>query len=315
MAMTTGSTGAPRTIAEYLEQLRAALRGADPALVHDALYDAEEHLRAELAEQPGQSEADMLSKVTGSYGAPEEVAAIYRDQEVKVQRALRPPLAPKHRSLAGRFFGVAADPRTYSALFYMLLSLALGIFYFTWAVTGISLSLGLSVLIIGIPFIVVFFGSVRVLSLVEGRMVEAMLGVRMPRRPAFSTRGMSFWKRIGAMFSDPRSWSALFYMLMMLPLGIIYFTLSVTMSALSLGFIAAPVVKLVALSYGFQDTCDGPAWVCDWVMWLNGWPGAFFLSVLGVVLLFATLHLVRGLGHLHGQIARHLLVAGTAREA
>lgn len=41
----------PRTIAEYLEQLRAALAGADPALIQDALYDAEEHLRAELQDR------------------------------------------------------------------------------------------------------------------------------------------------------------------------------------------------------------------------------------------------------------------------
>ena len=46
----------PRTIPEYLEQLRAALAGADPALVQDALYDAEEYLRSELAEQAGRSE-------------------------------------------------------------------------------------------------------------------------------------------------------------------------------------------------------------------------------------------------------------------
>src|SRR6476659_2212137 len=104
---------APRTINEYLDQLRAALRGADPALVQDALYDAEEHLRAELAEQPGRSEADLLAHVVGSYGAPEEVAELDRDQEVNIQRALRPPLQPRRRSLAGRFFGVAADPRTY----------------------------------------------------------------------------------------------------------------------------------------------------------------------------------------------------------
>ena len=304
----------PRTIAEYLEQLRAALRDADPALVQDALYDAEEHLRAELAEQPGHSEADMLTKVVGSYGAPEEVAELYRDQEIKVQRALRPPLPPKRRSLAGRFFGVAADSRTYGALFYMLLSLATGIFYFTWAVTGISLSLGLAVLIIGIPFMVIFFGSVRLLSLVEGRMVETMLGVRMPRRPTFSTRGMSLWRRIGAMFSDPRSWSTLFYMLMMLPLGIIYFTLAVTFLSVSLAFVTAPAAKAFAEAWGFQNSCDGPAWVCDWVMWLNSWAGAFTLCVVGVLLLFGTLHMVRALGHLHGLIAKHLLVAGTAAE-
>jgi uncharacterized membrane protein len=305
----------PRTIAEYLEQLRAALRGADPALIQDALYDAEEHLRAELAEQPGRGEAEMLAKVVGSYGAPEEVAEIYRDQEVKTQRALRTPRPAKQRSLAGQFFGVAADPHTYGALFYMVLSLATGIFYFTWATTGVSLSLGLAVLIIGIPFAVLFFGSVRVLSLVEGRIVETMLGVRMPRRPAFSTRGMSFWQRVGAMFSDPRTWSALFYMFLMLPLGIVYFTLAVTLLTTSIAFAAAPLVKVILeandIPYG---SCNGSAVVCDWVHWWSSWPGTFCMSVCGIVVLFATLHIVRGLGYLHGQIAKHLLVAGTAGE-
>ncbi|EQD74878.1 sensor protein [mine drainage metagenome] len=59
----------PHTIAEYLQQLRAALKGADPAMIQDALFDAEEHLRSELAEHPGESEAAMLARVAGSYGA------------------------------------------------------------------------------------------------------------------------------------------------------------------------------------------------------------------------------------------------------
>ena len=33
----------------YLHTLRAALAGADPALVQDALYDAKEYLRAEIS--------------------------------------------------------------------------------------------------------------------------------------------------------------------------------------------------------------------------------------------------------------------------
>jgi uncharacterized membrane protein len=308
-------TGTPRTIADYLDQLRAALRGADPALIQDALYDAEEHLRAELAEQPGRSEADMLAKVVGSYGAPEEVADLYRDQEVKIQRALRPPLPPKQRSAWGRFFSVAADPHTYGALFYMVLALATGIFYFTWAVTGISLSFGLAVLIIGIPFILLFFGTVRVLSLVEGRIVETMLGVRMPRRPSFSTRGMTFWQRMGTMFTDPRTWGTLFYMILMLPLGIFYFTITITMLCVSIGFAAAPFAKLVAESLHVDNTsCDLSGHYCDLIALANGWPAAFIVCALGVMLLFATMHMVRGLGYMHGQIARHLLVADAAKE-
>src|SRR6185437_6562364 len=120
----------PQTIKEYLAQLRTALAGADPAMIQDALYDAEEHLRSELAE------------IATTYGAPDEVSDIYRTTEKTVARALRTPPPRPRGSAFGRFFGVLADPHTYGALFYMLLSLATGIFYFTWAVTGLSMSAG-----------------------------------------------------------------------------------------------------------------------------------------------------------------------------
>ena len=302
---------APRTINEYLRQLKAALHGADPALVQDALYDAEEHLRAELAEQPGRSEAQMLAQVTGSYGAPDEVAELYRDQEIRIQRALRPPLPPRRRSLAGRFFGVAADPRTYGALFYMVLALATGIFYFTWVVAGVSMSAGLSILIVGLPFVVLFFGSVRVLSLVEGRIVEAMLGARMPRRPPYPAQEPTLLRRIGGMFTDARTWTTLLYMLLMLPLGIAYFTLAVTLVALSVGFIGAPVAWAFAPRWVTDAYVDHQPMV-DWGFGAHvpGWGDAIALCGLGVLLLFATLHLARGLGRVHGQVARHLLVRG-----
>ncbi|WP_243039799.1 sensor domain-containing protein [Dyella sedimenti] len=295
----------PRTIAEYLKQLRVALRGADPALIQDALYDAEEHLRSELAENPQRSEAEMLAHVVGTYGAPEEVADIYRDQEVKIQRALRPPPPPRHRSALGRFFGVAADSHTWGALFYMLLVLATGIFYFTWAVTGISLSLGLAVLIIGIPFVILFLGTVRALSLLEGRIVETMLGVRMPRRPPYPLHtGTSLGQRIGAIFTDARTWTTLFYMVLLLPLGIVYFTLTVVMLCLSLGLIATPVLKVLDDIDVLIWNCGGPDWLCGG----NNWWLTILACALGIVLLFATLHLVRGLGKLHGAIAKGLLV-------
>ena len=299
----------PRTIAEYLEQLRTALRGADPALIQDALYDAEEHLRAELADQPERSEAEMLEHVVGSYGAPDEVADIYRDQEIKIQRAIRPPPLPPRRSLPGRFFGVAADPRTYAALFYMLLSLATGIFYFTWVTTGLSLSVGLSVLIIGLPFIVLFFGSVRVLSLVEGRIVEVMLGMRMPRRPLYPTQGMTLMQRIGGMFTDVHTWTTLCYMWLMLPLGIVYFTLAVTLLSVSLALIAMPLAIAFRGEWLPGLHLDHQL-MMDWGFGAHvpGWGDALVMFVVGIVLLFATLHLARGLGRMHGHIAKHMLV-------
>jgi len=313
----------PTTIPAYLAQLRAALHDADPAMVQDALYDAEEYLRSELAAQPGRSEAEVIADVAGSYGAPEEVAEIYRETEITVNRALRTPSAgaaplrqaaanspgmgavpppqspPKRRSALASFFGVALEARTYGALFYMLLSLATGTFFFTWVITGLSLSLGLMVLIIGIPVAVLFFGSVRGLSLLEGRLVEALLGERMPRRPTYSDRSRSWLQRIGDMFTDGRTWLTLLYFVLMLPLGIVYFTIATTLLSTSIGFIWAPVAALFSSDYvGIH--IDGIQMLPIWVTPL--------LAIIGVLLLFATLHLARGIGHLHGMMAKHLLV-------
>ncbi|MCE5234088.1 MAG: sensor domain-containing protein [Mizugakiibacter sp.] len=289
----------PKTIEAYLEQLREALAGADAALIQDALYDAEEYLRSELAENPGRGEAELLAEVATSYGAPEEVADIYRDKEAQVQEALRPPPPPARRSLLARFFGVGADPRAWAALFYMILSLATGIFYFTWAVTGTSLSLGLSVLIFGLPFATLFIATVRALSLVEGRLIEAMFGVRMPRRPLYADRGKPLMARIKGMFVDPRTWSTLFYMVLMLPLGILYFTVAIVGVALSLELLVGPILYATT-GFGVINLDDVSYGIPLWLEPLT--------LVLGVVLFCALLHLARGIGHVHGALAKQLLV-------
>ncbi len=304
------SLAPPSSIPDYLDRLRRALDGADPALVQDALYDAEEYLRSEMAENRGKSEAEVIAAVSGSYGAPDEVADIYRDTEVTVQTALRTPPPPPRRSLLGRFFGVAAEPRTYAALFYMLLSLATGIVYFTWVVTGASLSAGLAVLIIGIPFVILFLGSVRVLSLVEGRLVEVMLGERMPRRPLYNGRGKPWLERIKDMFVDPRTWGTLLYMLAMLPLGIAYFTIAVVLLSLSLSFMLAPLAVWLG---GIDTGVSVEGWqlltVNGQTLGTSAEPWALpLLFVAGFLLLFVTLHIARGIGKLHGQFAKHLLV-------
>ena len=309
------SSKTPNTIAEYLDLLRAALKGADPSLVQDALYDAEEYLRAELAANPGTAEAELLAQVAGSYGAPEEVAEIYRDTEVTVQKALHSP-GPRRASPAAApdaplrpgFFAVALDPHTYGALFYALLSLATGVFYFTWATTGLSLSAGLMVLIIGIPFFILFMASVYVISLMEGRLVETLLGVRMPRRPVYRASGEGWLARIKSLFADPRTWLSLMYMVLMLPLGILYFTLAVTLLTLSLGLVAAPLIWWMAefgwiSFYGDASISMGS---------LDPAVASPILFIGGILLFFASLHVVRFIGRWHGRFAKHLLVESGA---
>ncbi|HEX5961076.1 MAG TPA: sensor domain-containing protein [Rhodanobacteraceae bacterium] len=299
----------PHTIKEYLSQLRAALAGADSAMIQDALYDAEEHLRSELAENPGMSEAELLEKIATSYGAPDEVAEIYRTTEQTVARALRTPPPRPRRSAIGRFFGVIADPHTYGALFYMLLALATGIFYFTWAVTGLSMSVGFAFTLVGIPFFLLFMASVRGLSLVESRIVEGLLGVRMPRRPAYVERERPWLKRIGDMLSDLRTWAMLLYMLLMLPLGIAYFTIVVALTSVSLALMLAPLAMAFDF-FGLGRDFVGGHVLINWGFGQHvpGWGDAVGMFVIGFFLLFGMLHLARAIGRLHGVLAKHLLV-------
>ncbi|HET7174449.1 MAG TPA: sensor domain-containing protein [Gammaproteobacteria bacterium] len=294
----------PRSVQEYLDQLRAELAGADPALIQDALYDAEEYLRGELHEHPEKTEEQVLAAIATTYGAPEEVAEAYRATEVKVQQALRTPRPKKSESLLGKFFGVFKDPRAYTALFYMLLSLATGIFYFVWTVTGMALSIGFMVLIVGIPFLLLYLGSIRLLSLVEGRLVEVLLGVRMPRRPVHpgDVDSRTLKQRIKEMFTDPRTWSTILYVFLKLPLGVIYFSIAVALLSASLGMISAPIQDLfphMGLLWIQYD--DQPAYVMPWIL-------TPLVSALGVVLLTCLMHIARGVAYFHGHLAKSLLV-------
>jgi hypothetical protein len=301
---------APRSIDQYLRQLREALAGEDNALVQDALYDAEEYLRAELAAAkaltPPQSEADMLERIASTYGAPEEVAAAYRTTEAKVTAALRlPPPLPKQTAM-GRFFSVYSDSRTWGALFYLLLAMFTGIFYFTVAAAGVLLSVGFAILIVGVPFFLLFIGFTRVLSLAEGRLVEGLLGVRMPRRPLTRPPG-TWWERIKDMLGDGRTWTTLIYMGLQLPLGIFYFIVSIVGLTFSLALLGLPFGALFNHGEMVFGNINGVRLTADF----HGWEFVL-VPLLGVLLLTALMHAMRGLGQLHGKLAKALLVSRTA---
>jgi uncharacterized membrane protein len=296
---------APRSIEQYLEALRAALAGEDPALVQDALYDAEEYLRAEVAANPERDEADTLELIASTYGAPDEVAAAYRTTEKQVRTALAPPPRKVSRTAFGRFFAVYGDSRTWTALFYMLLALVTGIFYFTATVTGLSMSAGLMVMIIGIPVFLLFVGFTRVLALAEGRLVEGLLGQRMPRRPVYPSKGTPIFERIKDMLTDRRTWTTMLYFLLMLPLGILYFTIAITGISVGLGLIIGSVGGLLL----WAGVGSGGILLDNGVYFGPSPALAPLIFIAGVLLLTAVMHLVRGIGRMHGTLAKNLLVA------
>jgi uncharacterized membrane protein len=296
---------APRSIDQYLKALAGALANEEPALRQDALSDAEEYLRAEVAQHPGKSEADVLELIASTYGHPDEVADAYRATEATVRKAMMGTPRPPAKTVWGRVFGVYSDFRTYTSLFLMLLSLATGIFYFTVVTVGLSLSAGLAVLIIGIPVFLLFIGLVRVLSLTEGRIIEALVGTRMPRRAPYVAKGAALLERIKDWLKDSRTWTTLLYMVLALPLGIAAFVIAVTGLSVSLALLSAPLFPLLDLpGHVHIDEFSFPGDV--------GVPGLLLCSLIGFILLTLLLHAARFIGQLHGKLAKVMLVARQA---
>ena len=285
------------TVEGYLAELRDALAGSDPALVQDALYDAEDFLRSAIAEHG--NTPDAATAAIEAYGTPEEIAAAFRDADASAAVIMRPPARVRQETWYGRFFGIVGDSSAWGALFYMLLSLATGIVYFTVVVTGLSLTAGMIVLIIGIPFALLFIATVRAISLAEGRLVEGLLGERMPRRPRTVGQTGTIWERIKSWFTDYRTWTTMLYMILQLFIGIIYFTLAVTGLALSLALVAAPFVQVVFNQPFARDFTYG-YYLYPWAM-----P---FVIVGGVLMFFGTLWMAKGIGYLHSQYAKVMLV-------
>jgi hypothetical protein len=209
-----------------------------------------------------------------------------------------------------RFFGVYSDPRAWTSLLFMLLALATGILYFTFTVVGLSLSAGLAVLIIGIPFFLTFVGLTRVISLGEGRLIEAVTGERMPRRPQHPGAPQGFGARIGAMLRDPRTWTTIAYFLLMLPLGIAYFVIAIVGVSVGSALLFAPLwegAKLLGfdLPGGIQFGSDEAT-----LQWIATPVGLLLMFIVGLVLLTTTMHVARGIGRGHARIAKALLVVG-----
>lgn len=291
------------SVEEYLDVLKAELRDSDTAVVQDALADAEEHLRAALTslqeKQPELSEEAALTHVIEQYGSPEETASAYKEVERRTVPSLVRQEQVHEPSILKRFLGVYDDPKAWGALLYMLISLVTGVVYFTWAVTGLSLSISFAIFIFGLLFAVFFGVSLRGLALLEGRIVEGLLGIRMPRRPLFFQKGQTWLERLKTNLTDKHVWLSLVYFFLQMPLGVIYFSLIVTMFALSLALMAAPWVQSFTefpiLSFGTIR------------YFIPSWSTPLFL-LAGFLIWTVTMHLGRSIGQWHGRYAKTFLV-------
>jgi hypothetical protein len=163
--------------------------------------------------------------------------------------------------------------RGWGALTHHLPGLPLGIAYFTWFVTGLSLGLGLVITLIGIPILTLVLASVRPLLAAERKLANGLLGTEIADAP-LSPDGDGWLGRLKAYWTDGATWRGMAYLLARFPFGMLTFTVAVTAYSAALYLIAAPIVAPF-------DSIDLGFWQPDSV------PEGLALVPLGLVLLVA----------------------------
>ena len=291
-----------KSIDEYLNHLQKELKGSDPALIQDALSDAEEYLRFALEtaknENPDIEDSEALDSIFDKYGSPQEVAVAYQNIEAHLQPVFAPTSQPDTRPFLSQFFCIIAEPRAWGAFLYMIFAALTGSLFGLWGLFGSALSLFSLILIIGIPISGLFLLSIRGIALIEGRIVEALCGMRMPRKPVFFKRGLGPMDKFKCLIKDPYTWKSLVYLVLLFPLGWLYFGLSGFAFAFALSFILAPVLELVFhLPMELYGT--------DAFTPIGMLP---FVVLAGILMIFLILHLAKFIGRKHGQFAKYMLV-------
>jgi len=106
------------------------------------------------------------------------------------------------------------------------------------------------------------------------------------------------------MLSDARTWTTLAYLIVMLPLGFIYFCTAILGLAFGLSCITAPVIDaLQHLGWveGISVYGDGIPY------WLTTPVGSIVQFLIGILVLTSLMHVARGVGGMHGKLAKALL--------
>jgi len=206
-----------------------------------------------------------------------------------------------------KFFNVVIKAQTYLNMLYLLLSFPLGIFYFVFLVTGLSLGFGLIITLLGIPILAVMPIAWMGLGFIERWLATLLLPVDIA--PLYKPVKGNTWTRYKSFISNPVTWKSLLFLFLKFPLGIFSFVVIVTLTSLSLAFIASPILVVLAkLGTLPQDTFVIGQYTLDHPLLL------ICIALFGLLMSLLSLHAFNGIAFVNGLLAKLLLGSESNRQ-
>jgi hypothetical protein len=205
--------------------------------------------------------------------------------------------------LLKNFFTVFLKGQTYLNMLYLLLSFPLGIIYFVILITGFA---------VGIPLIIIWVGLLVLLGLFalwigfvvfERKMAIWLLKVDILPISIPDGTGKTLWQKFKTRAGNPVTWKGLVFLMAKFPIGVLCFTVLVSLLSISLSLFTVPIYYRL-----FQPVID--------LTWntmpvnlnvIDTLPEALICSLIGFFLLLISFHIFNGMAILSGKFAKVML--------
>jgi len=205
----------------------------------------------------------------------------------------------QNKSLFDQVFGVVAHGQTYLNFVYLFLAFPLGLIYFIFLTVGLSVGIGTIIIWIGLAILALVIAGWWLMAGFERVMAINMLKVDIPpMTTAKLEKATTTLDKLGAYLSNPVTWKGLAYLLIKFPLGILSFTVLTTFTVTTVVMLSAPLV----FPY-FNPVLE--LWNTSIVV--DTMAEASVCFVIGLALLFISLHIFNGLAWVSGQFAKVML--------
>lgn len=203
-----------------------------------------------------------------------------------------------------RYYQPVFDATTWKRALYLFLTFPAGIFWFVTTVTLISMGFGMLVIWIGVPILISLLYIWRGGATLHRNFARAFADTEIPS-PYQRSDERSLLRRAMAMTRDPATWRDGAFLMVLFPMGIIWFTVLVTVWSVAGSFLVAPIIVWATegewfLNFGIVNV--------DTVF------ESLFVSVAGFLLIPVAARITQGAGQLHANLASALLGPSRTRE-
>ncbi len=204
------------------------------------------------------------------------------------------PPAAQPQSPTRTVFGVIARRETWLNFAYHWLAFPLGLSYFVFLVTALSVGISLVIVLVGVPILILTAAAWWFLASFERVLAQRLLGADVARAPRPWERADDVWGRLKAHFGAGVTYTDLAFLFLKFPMGLVSFVLCITGAALVIAFVGAPFLQLTGTLHIAGARVDS-------------WAVALALVPVGLLALFGWLHLLNAWAWVSRRLAESLL--------